>query len=198
MGPLRRSTTPGSCRLTGPTPTPSSASTWCATSCCTTTAGCTSTWTLGARSGWTLCAQVRSDCRGCSMRGGEPCKLCGTGAGRQLLKRCWVLTPAARRHAAELLCAANFTAPMTNPIGISNDIMAAAPGDAYLGYAVRRLRHWNRWMGIKYIQASFHATQPASAVCQFRSAAPRSSSAPCPVHCGITCIPAASCRLLAS
>lgn len=43
---------------------------------------------------------------------------------------------------------------MTNPIGISNDIMAAAPGDAYLGYAVRRLRHWNRWMGIKYIQAS--------------------------------------------
>lgn len=55
----------------------------------------------------------------------------------------------------DFMRAANFTAPMTNPIGISNDIMAAAPGDAYLGYAVRRLRHWNRWMGIKYIQVMF-------------------------------------------
>lgn len=52
----------------------------------------------------------------------------------------------------DFMRAANFTAPMTNPIGISNDIMAAAPGDAYLAYAVRKLRHWNRWMGIKYIQ----------------------------------------------
>ena len=47
---------------------------------------------------------------------------------------------------------ANFTAPNTNPVGISNDIMAAAPGAPYLGYALQRLRHWNRWMGIKYIQ----------------------------------------------
>ncbi len=51
---------------------------------------------------------------------------------------------------------------MTNPVGISNDIMAAAPGDAYLGYAVRRLRHWNRWMGIKYIQASSAAAKAAA------------------------------------
>ena len=47
----------------------------------------------------------------------------------------------------------NFTAPMTYPVGVSNDIMAAAPGAAFLAHAIRRLRVWNRWMFIKYIQA---------------------------------------------
>lgn len=41
---------------------------------------------------------------------------------------------------------ANFTAPMTNPLGISNDVMAAAPGSAYLEHATRRLQHWNKWL----------------------------------------------------
>ena len=41
---------------------------------------------------------------------------------------------------------ANFTAPMTNPLGISNDVMAAAPGAPYLEHATRRLAHWNKWL----------------------------------------------------
>lgn len=78
---------------------------------------------------------------------------------------CWVLALVTSSPAAPLR-AANFTAPMTNPVGISNDIMAAAPGDAYLGYAVRRLRHWNRWMGIKYIQASSAAGRRPARGCR--------------------------------
>lgn len=46
----------------------------------------------------------------------------------------------------------NFTAPMTHPLGISNDVMAAAPGDAYLAHALTRLARWNHWLFIKYIQ----------------------------------------------
>ena len=39
---------------------------------------------------------------------------------------------------------ANFTAPMTHPVGISNDVLAAAPGAPYLQRAIHRLRHSNR------------------------------------------------------
>eukprot|EP00887_Chlorella_sp_A99_P007184 scaffold2.g7184.t1 len=48
---------------------------------------------------------------------------------------------------------ANFTAPLTHPMGISNDIMAATPGAPFLASAVRQLPRWNKWMGIKYVQA---------------------------------------------
>ncbi len=48
----------------------------------------------------------------------------------------------------------NFTAPLTHPVGISNDVMAAVPGDAYLAHILRRLASWNHWLFIKYIQAS--------------------------------------------
>jgi hypothetical protein len=56
------------------------------------------------------------------------------------------------RHKLDFLLLHNFTAPMTHPVGISNDVMAAVPGDAYLAHILPRLSHWNRWMGIKYIQ----------------------------------------------
>lgn len=46
----------------------------------------------------------------------------------------------------------NFTAPLTYPVGISNDILAARPGDLYLGRAIHQLRRWNKWMVIKYVQ----------------------------------------------
>lgn len=55
----------------------------------------------------------------------------------------------------DFMRAANFTAPMTHPVGISNDVMAAAPGSAYLDFAVKRLRHWNRWLGFQYVQVMF-------------------------------------------
>lgn len=56
------------------------------------------------------------------------------------------------RHNLDFMLLHNFTAPMTHPVGISNDVMAARPGDAYLGHLLPRLAHWNRWLGIKYIQ----------------------------------------------
>lgn len=46
----------------------------------------------------------------------------------------------------------NFTAPLTHPGGISNDVLAAAPGNPYLHRCLGRLRNWNRWMVIKYVQ----------------------------------------------
>ncbi|KAL4857312.1 Inositol phosphoceramide mannosyltransferase 2 [Chlorella vulgaris] len=59
------------------------------------------------------------------------------------------------RHNLDFMLLHNFTAPMTHPVGISNDVMAARPGDAYLGHLLPRLAHWNRWLGIKYIQVMF-------------------------------------------
>jgi hypothetical protein len=56
------------------------------------------------------------------------------------------------RHKLDFMLYNNFTAPMTHPVGISNDVMAARPGAAYLSYVLPRLRRWNAWMGIKYIQ----------------------------------------------
>jgi mannosyltransferase OCH1-like enzyme len=53
------------------------------------------------------------------------------------------------------LRAANFTAPLTYPMGLSNDIMAAVPGDAYLGRALGQLGRWNRWLVVKYVQVMF-------------------------------------------
>lgn len=46
----------------------------------------------------------------------------------------------------------NFTAPLTHPGGISNDVLAAAPGATYLHRALGQLRRWNKFMLIKYIQ----------------------------------------------
>ena len=50
---------------------------------------------------------------------------------------------------------ANFSAPMTHPIGISNDVMASVPGNAFLERAITRLPYWNHWMFVKYIQVMF-------------------------------------------
>lgn len=47
----------------------------------------------------------------------------------------------------------NFTAPLTHPGGISNDVLAAAPRAPYLHRCLGQLRQWNRWMVIKYVQA---------------------------------------------
>ena len=62
---------------------------------------------------------------------------------------------------------------MTYPVGISNDVMAARPGDAYLAHVLPRLRHWNRWLGIKYIQvgggAPARALIPSSVLVPLRA-----------------------------
>jgi inositol phosphorylceramide mannosyltransferase catalytic subunit len=48
-----------------------------------------------------------------------------------------------------------FTAPLTYPVGISNDVMAAQPGNAYLERVIHRLQYWNHWLFIKYVQVMF-------------------------------------------
>ncbi len=48
-----------------------------------------------------------------------------------------------------------FTAPLTYPIGISNDVMGAQPGNAYLERVIHRLEYWNHWLFFKYVQVMF-------------------------------------------
>ena len=55
----------------------------------------------------------------------------------------------------DFLRQANFTAPLTYPMGISNDVMAAAPASAYFTRAITQLSRWNHWLFIKYIQVMF-------------------------------------------
>lgn len=59
------------------------------------------------------------------------------------------------RKRVDPLLAAPFTAPLTHPVGISNDVMAAAPGAAFMHAAVHALRGWNLWLVIKYVQVMF-------------------------------------------
>ena len=51
--------------------------------------------------------------------------------------------------------APNFTAPLTYPVGISNDVMAARPGDAYIYRVITHLSNWNHWLFIQYVQVMF-------------------------------------------
>ena len=60
----------------------------------------------------------------------------------------------------DFMRSANFTAPLTYPIGISNDVMAAAPGAAFLEVATRNLRRWNKWMLMKYVQVGTFCGRP--------------------------------------
>ena len=55
----------------------------------------------------------------------------------------------------DALLGARFLAPLTMPIGISNDIMAAVPGDPYLHRCIQNLRSWNLWMALQYVQVMF-------------------------------------------
>lgn len=55
----------------------------------------------------------------------------------------------------DFLRQANFTAPLTYPVGISNDIMAAQKNSIFMERAIRQLQRWNHWMFIKYIQVMF-------------------------------------------
>lgn len=61
---------------------------------------------------------------------------------------------------------ADFTAPLTYPVGISNDIMSSVPGSRFLDRAIHRLEFWNHWLFIKYIQVMF-GTGPMFLTCQF-------------------------------
>lgn len=69
----------------------------------------------------------------------------------------------------DFMLAHNFTAPLTHPVGISNDIMAARPGDQYLAAAIHNLARWNKWMVIKYVQVGaccrLEAAMRASCFC---------------------------------
>lgn len=55
----------------------------------------------------------------------------------------------------DFLRASNFTAPATYPVGVSNDVMAARPRDAYTARLIANLPRWNHWLFIKYIQVMF-------------------------------------------
>ena len=50
---------------------------------------------------------------------------------------------------------ANFTAPITSPVGMSNDVMAAVPRSPFLEQVIKRLPYWNHWLLTKYIQVMF-------------------------------------------
>jgi len=50
---------------------------------------------------------------------------------------------------------ANYTAPLTYPIGLSNDLMASRPGSMFLAEIIKQLPRWNHWLFIKYIQVMF-------------------------------------------
>jgi mannosyltransferase OCH1-like enzyme len=76
---------------------------------------------------------------------------------------------------------ANFTAPLTYPLGLSNDIMAAAPGDAVLSMALTQLARWNRWLVVKYVQVMF-STGPMFLTVQY-------ALAPRRVRAGVRAIP---------
>lgn len=67
---------------------------------------------------------------------------------------------------------ANFTAPLTYPVGISNDIMAAAPNSPFMEQVIKRLSYWNRWLFIKYIQVMF-STGPMFLTNQYALASKR-------------------------
>lgn len=64
----------------------------------------------------------------------------------------------------------DFTAPLTYPVGISNDIMSSVPGSKFLDRAIRRLEFWNHWLFIKYIQVMF-GTGPMFLTCQYATGA---------------------------
>lgn len=68
----------------------------------------------------------------------------------------------------EFMRNAEFTAPLTYPVGISNDIMSAAPGSRFLERAIHRLEFWNHWLFIKYIQVMF-GTGPMFLTTQYAS-----------------------------
>lgn len=59
------------------------------------------------------------------------------------------------RQRLDSLLGSRFVAPLTMPLGISNDVMAAAPGSVYLSRCIRNLRGWNLWMVLQYVQVMF-------------------------------------------
>lgn len=66
---------------------------------------------------------------------------------------------------------ANYTGPLTYPVGVSNDVMAARPGDVFMERAIHQLSRWNRWLFIKYVQVMF-STGPMFLTVQY-AIAPR-------------------------
>lgn len=76
------------------------------------------------------------------------------------------------RKKAEFLRKYNFTAPLTYPIGLSNDVMASRPGDLFLKKAVEQLPRWNHWLFIKYVQVMF-GTGPMFLTVQYALASNR-------------------------
>lgn len=69
----------------------------------------------------------------------------------------------------EFMRQAEFTAPLTYPVGISNDVMSSVPGSRYLERAIHRLKSWNHWLFIKYIQVMF-GTGPMFLTSQYATA----------------------------
>ena len=66
----------------------------------------------------------------------------------------------------EFMRKGDFIAPLTYPVGISNDIMASVPVSEFLDRAIHRLEFWNHWLFIKYIQVMF-GTGPMFLTCQY-------------------------------
>ena len=45
--------------------------------------------------------------------------------------------------------------PLTNPIGVSNDVMLASKENGFFEYLIQRLRTTNRWFGLPYLTVLF-------------------------------------------
>lgn len=59
------------------------------------------------------------------------------------------------RRRLDFLRRANFTAPLTYPVGISNDVMASAPGSAFATRAIHELTRWRRKLAVHYVTVMF-------------------------------------------
>ncbi|GAX75008.1 hypothetical protein CEUSTIGMA_g2454.t1 [Chlamydomonas eustigma] len=70
----------------------------------------------------------------------------------------------------------NFTAPKTEPIGVSNDVLAAQPKDPFLHRLVHSLTTWNQWFLIKYTTVMF-GTGPMFMTVQYALHSPKSGLA---------------------
>ncbi|GAX83710.1 hypothetical protein CEUSTIGMA_g11135.t1 [Chlamydomonas eustigma] len=60
----------------------------------------------------------------------------------------------------------NFTAPKTYPIGFSNDVLVAKPGDPFLFHLIHNLHFWSRWFAVKYATVMF-STGPMFVTVQY-------------------------------
>ena len=81
----------------------------------------------------------------------------------------------------DFMRSADFSAPMTYPVGISNDIMGAVPNSKFLDRIIWRLHDWNHWMVMQYIQVMF-GTGPMFLTVQYATSPPAAKQEVAVIH----------------